>query len=129
MARRNTVTEDAPTQKARQQGANYASATASSRSDERALGSTVFTFRLPREELAALEKAAAEAGFTVSEYLRKAAAMRPATSILARPQINLSINTPYSQSGTLVTWSEAQANTTECLATMEGPGLARSSGR
>jgi len=43
---------------------------------------------------------------TMSEFLRKAAAMKPTASILERPQFSLSLVTPYGQSGTLVTWSE-----------------------
>jgi len=66
----------------------------------------VFTFRLPREELEAIERIAAEANMTMSEFLRKAAAMKPTASILERPQFSLSLVTPYGQSGTLVTWSE-----------------------
>lgn len=68
--------------------------------------STVFNFRLPREELAAIEQAASEAGLSVAEYIRKSAAMRPSMSVLARPQIQISVNTPYFQYGALTTWSE-----------------------
>jgi hypothetical protein len=85
--------------------------------------STAFTFRLPREELAALEQAAAQAGLSVSEYLRKAAALRPATSVLARPQFNLSVSTPYFQSGTMVTWSESPTYVTEFQTTLQGVKL------
>lgn len=60
--------------------------------------STAFTFRLPTEELAALE----QVGQSVSEYLRKTAAFHPAISVLAKPQVNVFIGTSYSQYGTPV---------------------------
>lgn len=85
--------------------------------------STAFTFRLPREELAALEQAAAQVGLSVSEYLRKAAALRPTNSVLARPQFNLSVSTPYFQSGTMVTWSESPTYVTEFHTTSQGVNL------
>lgn len=85
--------------------------------------STAFTFRLPRQELAALEQAALSAGLSVSEYLRKSAAYRPTTSVLARPQVNVSVGTPYSQYGTSVVWSESQACVTEFRVSARGATL------
>lgn len=73
--------------------------------------STVYNIRLPREELANLEVEASKEGLSVAEYLRQAAAMRPAKTILTKPQFNLSVSTPYAQYGTLVTWSESQTIT------------------
>ena len=69
--------------------------------------SAVLPFRLSRQDVAALEQAAEDSGMTVSEYLREAAAMRPADTVLAKPQITYSVNTLYSQSGTVATWRES----------------------
>jgi Mobilization protein NikA len=81
------------------------------RADEVPTGKNVmFSFRLPRAELDSLEQAAATAGMPISEYLRKVAGMRPDASVLAHPQYGVSIGTTYSQSGTLVTWSETTPN-------------------
>lgn len=84
---------------------------------------TAFTFRLPREELMALEQAATNAGLSVSEYLRRAVALRPTMSVLARPQYNVSISTPYFQYGSLVTWSETPTYVAEFHVTSEGVTL------
>lgn len=65
---------------------------------------TAFTFRLPQEELAVLEQVASNAGLSVSEYLRKSAALRPLNSVLTKPQIRVSIGTPYAQYGTKTAW-------------------------
>lgn len=91
--------------------------------EKRASQSTAFTFRLPREELIALEQAASKVGLSVSEYLRRAVALRPTMSVLARPQVNLSISTPYFQYGSLVTWSESPTYIAEFHATSEGATL------
>jgi mobilization protein NikA len=83
------------------------SKSANTRPDETQAGKNVmFSFRLPRAELDSLEQAAAAAGMPISEYLRKVAGMRPDASVLAHPQFSVSIGTTYSQSGTLVTWTE-----------------------
>jgi len=81
---------------------------------------TAFTFRLPREEMEALENAANKAGLSIAEYLRKSVAMRPALTVLARPQFNLSVNLPYVQYGALVTWSETQSDIVQFHATSNG---------
>ncbi len=55
----------------------------------------MFTFRLPREEMALIEQAATEAGMSVAEFVRKSVAMRPTISVLARPQYDLLVGTPF----------------------------------
>jgi hypothetical protein len=86
-------------------------ASAALQADEQVSRSTVYNIRLSREELAALEQEASAEGLTVAEYLRKAAAMRPEKSILAKPQTGLFISTPYAQSSALYTWSETRSIT------------------
>ena len=72
---------------------------------------------------AELEQAASEAGLSVSEYVRQAAAMRPSRRLLVKPQITISISTLYSQYGTLVVWNESEAVIPE-IAQMTSQGLA-----
>jgi predicted DNA binding CopG/RHH family protein len=120
MAKRNAAVEDTaePQQNKRQASASKTETDATG-NEERASRSTMFTFRLPREELAALERAASEAGLTVAEFVRKSIAMRPTTSVLAKPQVDVSVSVPYFQYGTLATWSEAQTGLTPFHPTTE----------
>jgi hypothetical protein len=76
-------------------------------------GSAVFNFRLPREELVALEKAARAAGMSTSEYVRRAIAARPHQSVLIKPQIGWVASTPYFQYGSQITWSDNPCILTE----------------
>ncbi len=85
--------------------------------EERAARNIMFTFRLPKAELEALERAAAEAGVPISEYLRQAAALHPSSTVLVRPQYSLSVNTPYAQSGDIMTWSDTSVTTSEVMTT------------
>ncbi len=109
MAKRNPPPED--------------KATETTGTEERASRSTMFTFRLPREELALIEQAATEAGMSVAEYVRKSVAMRPTVSVLARPQYDVLVSTPFFQYGMVATWSEARIVQNESHSTMSGPAL------
>jgi len=121
--KRNTISDEARLQRGKKETSTSQSKTGTTDSDGRNSQSTAFTFRLPREELIALEQAASQAGLSVSEYLRKAAALRPALSVLARPQFNLSVGTPYSQYGSLVTWNESPTYIAEFKTTSDGVTL------
>ena len=109
MTKRDTAdAEDTKLQSSKQQGTSSQSEANTIDNEERVSRSTVYNIRLSREELAILEQGAEEEGLTVAEYLRKSAALRPLSSVLAQPQFNLSVSTPYFQYGSLVTWSESQ---------------------
>lgn len=109
MAKRDKAdTADAKLQRSSPQPSLPQTETDGPDNEERLSRSTVYNIRLSREELAALEQQANEEGLTVAEYLRKSAAMRPLSSVLAQPQYNLSVSTPYFQYGALATWSESQ---------------------
>ncbi len=110
MAKRDTAdTGGAKLHRSRQQASTSQSEIDTLENEERASRSTVYNIRLPREELATLEQQAREEGLTVAEYLRKSAAMRPLSSVLAQPQYSLSVSTPYFQYSALATWSETQS--------------------
>jgi hypothetical protein len=113
MAKRKIATVDTELQQGKLQSSSPQLETETVGNDERVSRSTVFTFRLLREELAAMEQAASEAGLSVSEYVRKAAATRQGMNVLTKPQVNISISTPYSQFGSLLTWNETDVNVTE----------------
>jgi hypothetical protein len=109
MAKRDTAgTEDNKLRRGEEQDTSTQPEHDTIDNKERISRSTVYNIRLPREELAALELEAEEEGLTVAEYLRKSAALHPLSSVLAQPQFNLSVSTPYFQYGSLVTWSESQ---------------------
>jgi hypothetical protein len=56
--------------------------------------SVSFTFRISRKELEAIERLAKERGQSVSEYIRRSAALHPVGSILDKPQIGVLIGLP-----------------------------------
>lgn len=91
--------------------------------EDRTSHNATFTFRLPREELASIEQAATEAGISVAEYVRKSVAMRPAISVLAKPQYNLAIGTPFFQGGTAITWNETQTSEPQPRPAISGPAI------
>lgn len=71
----------------------------------------VFTFRLPREELESLTRAAELAGESATEYVRKAIKMRQErVDLMADPQGAFAVGTQYMQTGSMVSWTEARTD-------------------
>lgn len=66
----------------------------------------VVSFRLPKNELDALERAAADAGESLSDYLRKAVALRQRGGAPAfLTVVNKSVGSTYFQTSEQVVWS------------------------
>ena len=73
--------------------------------------------------MALIEQAATEAGMSVAEFVRKSVAMRPTISVLARPQYDLLVGTPFFQYGTVATWSKSRIASNDYPRTMSGPAV------
>ncbi len=72
---------------------------------------SVVSFRLPTEEMDALEEAASAAGESLSEYVRKAVALRLHREALKGSNVIISLGTQFHQDDEWDLWSTAPAST------------------
>ncbi len=70
---------------------------------------SVVSFRLPTRELDALEEAAAAAGESISEYVRKAVVLRLRDAALNGANAVISTGTQFTQHAAWDRWNTAQA--------------------